>query len=67
MDLHSCSDALEQAYSIVVYLKIKCSDSSIQVAVVSLKTNIEPIKRLTIPHLEVYSAKLLYHVQYAWD
>lgn len=59
MELHGFSDASEHAYAAVVYLRMKCSDGSIQVALVSSKTKVAPIKKLTIPRLELCGAQLL--------
>ena len=59
MELHGFSDASEQAYSAVVYLRMECADGSAQVGLVSSKTKVAPIKRLTIPRLELCGAQLL--------
>ena len=58
-ELHGFSDASEQAHSAVVYLRVECTDGSIQVALISSKTKVAPIKILTIPHLELCGAELL--------
>ena len=71
MELHGFSDASEQAYAAVVYLRIECTDGSTQVALVSSKTKVAPIKRLTIPRLELCGAQLLaqllHHVRLVLD
>ena len=59
MQLHGFSDASEQAYSAVLYLRMECTDGSIQVSLVSSKTKVAPIKKLTIPRLELCGAQLL--------
>ena len=59
MELHGFSDASEQAHSAVVYLRMEYTDGSIRVGLVSSKTNVAPIKRLTIPHLKLCRAQLL--------
>ena len=56
---HGLSDASEQAYAAVLYLRMECTDGSIQVALVSSKTKVAPIKRLTIPRQELCGAHLL--------
>lgn len=67
MELHGFSDASEQAYSAVVYLRMECSDGSMQIGLVSSK----PIKKLTIPRLELCGAhvlaRLIHHVRHVLD
>ena len=71
MELHGFSDASEQAYSAAVYLRMECTDGSIQVGLVSSKTKVAPIKRLTITRLELCGAQLLaqllHHVRIVLD
>ena len=59
MQLHGFSDASERAYSAVLYLRMECTDGRIQVSLVSSKTKVAPIKKLTIPRLELCGAQLL--------
>lgn len=70
-ELHGFSDASEQAYSAVVYLRMECTDGSTQIGLVSSKTKVAPIKRLTIPRLELCGAQLLaqllHHVRLVLD
>ena len=65
--LHGFSDASEDAYSGVVYLRMTDDKGEIHVALVASKTRVAPIKRLTIPRLELCGAhllsKLLEHVR----
>ncbi len=56
MQLHGFSDASEVAYSAAVYLR---SVAECGVSLVMSKTKIAPIRRLTIPHLELCGASLL--------
>ena len=53
MELHGFCDASEQAYAAVIYLRMMGLDGKIQVSLVTSKTKVAPIKRLTIPHLEL--------------
>ena len=65
------SVASEQAYAAVVYLRMECTDGSTQVALVSSKTKVAPIKRLAIPRLELCGvqllAQLLHHIRLVLD
>ena len=69
--LHGFSDASERAYSAVIYLRMECTDGSIQVSLVSSKSRVAPIKKLTIPRLELSGARLLaqqiHHTRLAMD
>ena len=57
--LHGFSDASEAAYAGVVYLRMVDSEGGIHVSLVMAKTKVAPIKRLTVPRLELCGAKLL--------
>ena len=67
IQLHGFCDASEQAYAGVIYLRMTGSDGSVEVSLVCSKTKVAPIKRLTIPRLELCGAhllsQLLHHVQ----
>ena len=51
MSLHGFSDASEEAYTGVVYLRMVDGQNAVYVALVLSKTKVAPIKRLTIPRL----------------
>ena len=57
--LHGFSDASENAYTAVVYLRMVDTFGKIQISFVAAKTKVAPIKRLTIPRLELCGAYLL--------
>lgn len=67
IQLHGFSDASEEAYASVLYLRIRAPDDSIHVSLVMSKTRVAPLKRLSIPRLELCGAlllsKILSHVQ----
>lgn len=67
MQLHGFSDASELAYAGAVYMRVEDSSGNVHVALVTSKTKVAPIKRLTIPRLELCGAhllaQLLRHVQ----
>ena len=54
LQLHGFTDASERAYSAVLYLRIECTDGNIQVSLVSSKTKVAPIEKLTLPRLEPF-------------
>ena len=66
MQLHGFSDASERAYGAVIYLRMTDSSNDVQTSLVTSKTKVAPMKRLTIPRLELCGAyllaQLLHHV-----
>ena len=67
LQLHGFSDASENAYAAVVYLRITDTFGKTQISLVSSKIKVAPIKKLTIPRLELCRAylltQLLFHTQ----
>ena len=59
MELHGFSDASEEAYAAVVYLRMIDSQDNIHTSLVTSKTRVSPIEKLTIPRLELCGALLL--------
>lgn len=59
MELHGFCDASEQAYATVLYLRMMSADGIIEISLVESKTKVAPIKKLTIPRLELCGAHLL--------
>ena len=60
--LHGFSDASEKAYSGVVYLRLEDSNGAVYTSLVISKTRVAPIKRQTIPLLELCGALTLAHL-----
>ncbi|CAG7726031.1 unnamed protein product, partial [Allacma fusca] len=58
-ELHGFSDASEVAYGAVVYLRSISPDGNIQVRLVCAKTRVAPVKKVTLPRLELCGALLL--------
>ena len=67
LQLHGFCDASENAYAGVMYLRGEDSEGRIHISLVTAKTRVSPIKRLTIPCLEWCGAylltQLLHHVK----
>lgn len=59
MQLHGFSDASERAYSGVVYLRMEDSNGTVHTSMVMAKTRVAPIKRQTIPRLELCGALVM--------
>ena len=59
VQLHGFSDASEATDTGIVYLCITDSCSAVHVSLVTFKTKVTPIKRMTVPRLELLGANLL--------
>ena len=57
--LHGFSDASEDAYGGVVFLRVEDSRKKVHTTLVISKTKVSPIKRLSIPRLELCGAQVL--------
>ena len=57
--IHGFSDASEKAYSAVVYLRTEYQDGTVDINMVALKTRVSPLKRQSIPRLELLGANIL--------
>ena len=67
VELHGFSDASEEAYAAVIYLRMIDAEQQVHTSLITSKTKVAPIKRLTIPRLELCGAhllaQLLHHVK----
>ena len=59
IQLHGFSDASRQAYAAAVYLRSEWDDGRVQVELVASKTKEAPLKRQSIPRLELLGTTIL--------
>lgn len=59
VQLHGFSDASEHAYAAVVFIRSLYSDGQVEVRLVASKSRVAPMKRQTIPRLELLGALIL--------
>ncbi len=57
--LHGFCDSSTVAYGIVIYLRCEYPDGTITVFLVTSKTNVAPLRQITLPRLELMSASKL--------
>ena len=58
-ELHGFSDASEHAYAAVLYLRNVYMDGTISISLVASKTRVTPVKKQSIPRLELLGALIL--------
>ena len=59
LQIHGFSDTSGDAYAGILYLGIIGSTDAVHISLVIAKTNVSPIKRLSIPRLELCGAQVL--------
>ena len=59
LEMHGFSDASEQAYGAVIYVRTTNMAGNIKVALLCSKSKVAPTKKLTLPRLELSGALLL--------
>ena len=58
-ELHCFSDASERAYAAVIYLRSIYEDGRVDVNLIASKTKVAPLKKQSIPRLELLGATIL--------
>ena len=58
ISLHGFCDSFSQVYCGMVYIRVETT-LGIRVSFLSAKTNVSPVKKLSIPHLELLGCVLL--------
>lgn len=64
-ELHGFADASEKAYAAVIYLRTVDARGEVRTQLLTAKTKVAPLHRVTLPHLELYAATLLSRLM-AW-
>ncbi|XP_018371801.1 PREDICTED: uncharacterized protein LOC108766795 [Trachymyrmex cornetzi] len=59
IQLHGFSDASQLAMAAVIFIRVETEKSEIKVRVVCARTKVAPLKRLTVPRLELNAALML--------
>ena len=59
MQLHGFADASNKAYACVVYLRVLFNNGDIITVFVASKSRVAPIKKVTIPRLELMACMIL--------
>ena len=59
VQIHGFSDASEHAFAAVVYIRSKYSDGRVITRLIASKTRVAPVKRQSIPRLELLGALIL--------
>lgn len=62
IQLHGFADASERAYGAAIYVRSILADETVHVALLCSKSRVAPMKKLTIPRLELCAMQLLVHL-----
>lgn len=64
MELHGFADASEVAYAAAVYVRTCHTDGKVDIQLIAAKTKVAPLKKKTLPKLELLGATLLVELMY---
>ena len=59
VEIHAFSDASERAYATVVYMRILYESGEVDVQFIAAKAKVSPLKKQSIPRLELIGAALM--------
>ncbi|XP_049294150.1 uncharacterized protein LOC125769458 [Anopheles funestus] len=64
VELHTFTDASEAAYGACIYARCKNAEGEIRISLLASKSRVAPLKRVTLPRLELNAAVLGAHLQH---
>ncbi|XP_075170485.1 uncharacterized protein LOC142242852 [Haematobia irritans] len=58
-EIYGCCDAFESAYGAALYIRVELQDHKVETHLIAAKTRVAPIKKISLPRLELRGAVLL--------
>jgi len=59
VQIHGFSDASDLAFAVVLYMRLIHNDGNVEVRIIAAKTKVTPLKKQSIPQLELLGALTL--------